>query len=448
MRTTNKILLLPGGAFNPNVPAGQTKIYGVSWDGSSSPTLTRTDNAVGMVANAGVDAGVVVNNFDNAEIYRNISTVTGILGNVFVCIPKFYIEKTVVGAACTWRISRTSFSAACYVPKCFGSGGWAYIGAYNAGLSAGKLNSVSGVYPYVNDTIVNMRTYAQANGAGYQLLDIHAVDVLQVLFLVEFATLNSQSIMAGLTTGAYSASHVATATETAANRVVVANATAALFVVGQSIGCGSAIGNNSVFNYRTITSITVVDGSNKALNFDGASANVAIGNIVYSLGWKSGSCDAIVAKSGCQTNLTNGLYPCMYRGIENPWGSVWQFVDGVNIAADYQAWVCPTPASYASNLFAAPYEVLSYANGNASGWIKTLGFDAAHPYAQFSITVAGGADATHYYSDYYYKGTGNIIALFGGPWYYGTNAGAFCSTLAYASTTTNLNIAGRLSYKN
>jgi hypothetical protein len=434
-----------GGGFNPLVPGNQTKIYGVSWDGSSSPALTRTNNAVGMVANAGVDAGVVVNDFDNAEIYRNISSFTDALGNVFVRIPKFYIEKTVVGAACTWRISRTSFSASCYVPKCFGSDGWAYIGKYNADLSAGKLISVANTYPLINKTIVDYRGYAQANGAGYQQLDIHAVDLLQVLFLVEFATLDSQSIMAGLTAGAYAAGHVATATENAANRVVVANATAALFVVGQSIGCGSSLGNSSVFYYRTITSISVVDASNKALNFDGASANIATNNIVYSLGWKSGFSAGITAKSGCLTHLTNGLYPCMYRGIENPWGSVWQFVDGVNIAADYQAWVCPTPASYASNLFAAPYEVLSYANGNADGYVKTFGFDATHPYAQFPTAVAGGADATHYYSDYYYRVAGNRIALFGASWSYGAAAGVFFWALDTSSSGASLALAGRLS---
>src|SRR3989304_1643164 len=79
-------------------------IYGASWGGASSPALTRTDAAVGMVAAAGVDAGVVVNSFDNADIYRNITQVTDALGNVFVRIPKFWIEKTAVGAARTWRI--------------------------------------------------------------------------------------------------------------------------------------------------------------------------------------------------------------------------------------------------------------------------------------------------------------------------------------------------------
>jgi hypothetical protein len=434
---------LLGGAFG----GGAAPIYGVSWTHVDSPTLTRTDDAVGMVAAAGVDAGVVTNNFDTAEIYRDIVDVTDALGNVFVRIPKFYIEKSENGVnLATWRTSKSSFSATCYVPKCFGADGYAYIGKYNASLSgANKLESLSGKFPLVNKTIVEFRGYAQANGAGYQQMDIHAVDMLQTLFMVEFATLNSQSIMAGFTVGAYLATHTATATEAAANRVVVANATAALFVVGQTISCGTTLGGNEVFTNRLVTSISVVDASNKALNFDGAAVNIATGNIVYSMGWKSGFSAGIAAKSGAPTHLTSGLYPMMYRGIENFYGSVWQFVDGINVN-DNQAWVCPTPASYASNLFAAPYLQLGYVNKNADGYAVSMGYDPAYPYAQLPI-ITSGSDST-YYSDYYYQATGQRIAFLGGRWGSGTYAGAFYWHLSNASSSANIGFSGRLQLKN
>ena len=65
---------------------------GVSWDKSSSPTLTRINDSVGMVANAGVDDGSVTNDFDTAMIYKDITEVTDSLGNVFVRIPAFHIK--------------------------------------------------------------------------------------------------------------------------------------------------------------------------------------------------------------------------------------------------------------------------------------------------------------------------------------------------------------------
>ena len=416
-------------------------IYGVSWDGSSSPTLTRTDAAIGMVANAGVDANVVVNNFDTADIYRNITQVTDAFGNVFMRIPKFWVEKTAVGAARTWRISSRPFGAA-YLPACFANASYVDVGKYNASLSgANKLESLSGKYPLVSKNIVEFRGYAQANGAGYYQMDVHVADIIRTLFYVEFATLNSQAIMAGFTAGRYNAADTATVAENAVNRIVVTNATAALFNVGQTVSVGTSLGGNQIFYGRTITSIDVYDASNKAITVDGAAFNIAVGNIIYSTGWKSGFSSSIVAKSGSLTHNTNGSWPCVYRGIENPWGSVWQFVDGLNINEN-QAWVCRTPADYASNLFAAPYAQLSYVCKNANGNPVSMGFDPANPFANLPSEVGG--DSTTYYSDYYYQTAGQRIAFLGGDWSYGALAGLSCWRLVYVSSTASLSVGGRL----
>jgi hypothetical protein len=399
-----------------------------------------------MVAAAGVDSDVVTNNFDNADIYRSITQVTDGLGNVFIRIPKFYIEKKNNAPAMTWRISRNPFGSA-YLPKCFvGASGlilpYVDIGKYNASLSgANKLESKSGVYPLINKNIVDIRGYAQANGAGYQQLDIHAIDVLQTLFLVEFATLNSQSIMQGWTGGQYDATHTATVAESGVNRIVVSNANAAAFTVGQPIGIGTTQGGNQICYGRNITSIDVYDGSNKAVSFDGAAVNIAIGNMLYNVAWKSGACDAVVAKTGSIASNSDAKHPCVYRGIENPWGSIYQFVDGLNIN-ERQAWVCADPASYASNLFASPYEQLSYADGSIDGYSTALGYDAAHPYA--ALPTAVGAASSTYYSDYYYSSTGQRIALFGASWRGGSAAGLFSWNLSNASGDAGVTLGGRL----
>ena len=424
------------------------KIYGVSWNKGSSPTLTRTNSAVGMVANAGVDTTAVRNDFDSAEIYKDITQVTDALGNVFVRIPKFYIKKTDGTGFKTWQISKKMFAGA-YLPACFYDFAtktelaYVDVGKYNANLSADttKLESKSGTYPLINKTIINFRTYAQANGSAYQQLDIHTIDVLQTLFIIEFATLNSQSIFAGYTGGEYVATDTATVAETAVNRIIVTNAVAATFVVGQAISVGTTLGGTNIFYGRTITSITVYDGSNKALNFDGAAVNIAIGNIVWSSGWKSGFSSSITAKSGSPVSNSDSKHPAMYRGIENLFGSVWQFVDGVNIT-DRQAWICANAVNYASNLFASPYTQLGYVDGNTNGYPIEMGWDANNPHIALPITVGGGT--TTYYSDYYYQDVGQRIAFFGGSWNYGTSAGLFAWDLYYASSLASLYIGGRL----
>lgn len=428
--------------------SGGGPIYGVSWAGGSSPTLTRTDQAVGKVANAGVDMTPVTNDFDTADIYRSITDVTDDLGNVFVRIPKFYIEKTAVGATRTWRIARHKFSETAYLPWCF----WDFtnscplpyidVGKHLASLSGdNKLESKVNTYPLINKNIVQMRDYAKANGANYQQLDLHVVDLLQVLFYVEFATLHSQAIMAGYTGGQYNAAHTATVAENNTNRIIVANATADLYAVGQAISVGTSLGGNQIFYGRTIASITVYDGSNKAINFDGTPVNIAVGNIVYNTGWRNGFSSQIAASSGSLVSNSSGKYAHKYRGIENVWGNVWEFVDGLNIN-ERQSWVCKNAADYTSNLFASPYEQLGYVNHNADGYVTAMGWDAGHPWANLPTAVGGGT--TTYYSDYYYQTTGQRIAVLGGTWYYGSNAGLSYWYLYYASSFASVYIGARL----
>jgi len=436
------------GLLKPRVSGGSAAIYGVSWDKGSDPTLTRTDDAVGMVANAGVGDEIVVNDFDSAEIYSEMTEVTDALGNVFIRIPRFYIRKTDGVGFKTWQISKQSHGAGWYLPWCF----WDFtnsraldyvdVGKYNASLDgSNRLESKPDTYPLVDRNIVQFRDYARANGAGYQLLDIHVVDVLQTLFYVEFATLNSQSIMAGFTTGRRNASDTAQVTEAAANRVVVTNATAAQFVVGQSIGLGTLLDGNQIFGYRTITAINDLGDGNSEIVFDGAPVDVTAGNIVYSTGWKSGFSAGIAASSGSPVSNSSGKYPMVYRGIENVWGSVWQFVDGVNIN-DHQAWVAKDADDYASNLFAAPYEQLGYVNHNVNGYTVEMGHDPALPFAEFPIAV-GGSDVT-YYGDRYQQATGQRIALFGGNWNYDSFAGLSLWNLNSASGSTFVDVGGRL----
>ena len=441
----------PAVALGEGTGAGL--IFGASWNKGSSPILTRTDSAIGMIANAGVGSTLVANSFDSAPIFGEMKHVTDSYGNVFIRIPKFYIKKVGTAGFKSWQVSKTKYPGY-YLPWCF----WNFttgtelpyvdVGKYKATVSGGKLQSVSGVFPYISDNIVNFRTFAKANNTGvagtngYQQLDIHVIDMLQTLFRIEFATLNSQAIMQGWVNGQYAATHLATFATTSGNQIVVANATAALYAVGQPIGIGTTQGGNQVFYGRTITAINVYDGSDKAIVFDGAPVNIAVGNFLYNVGWKNGFSSGITASSGSLVSNSSGLQPCCYRGIESPWGDVWQFVDGLNIN-NGQAWICQNAASYASNVFASPYLELAYANYGTNDWVSDMGYDPANPEAEFP-TVGGGSSST-YYSDYFYQNAvGQYIALIGGDWTHGASAGLSCWDLTYSSGYANVGVGGRL----
>ena len=278
--------------------------------------------------------------------------------------------------------------------------------------------------------------------SGYQQHDIHAIDVLRTLAFIEFATLDIQAIMQGYTEGQFAATHLATATEVDAKRIIVANAHADLYRVGQAISIGTSLGGNQIcpFN-RTITAIEVYDVNNKAISFDGAAVTVTTGNMVYNSGWKSGACDDVVASSGILT-ANDGKYPCMYRRIENPFG-MWQFIDGVNIT-DNQAWICKDARQYASNVFASPYEQLGYVNHNANNYVQAMGYDENYPFAEFPTTVNA---SFKYYKDYYYQATGAKIARFGGGWFDGLSAGLSYWRLHNSSSNADMAFGGRLMRK-
>lgn len=430
---------------------GDRAIFGVQWNPAlPTTTLTRTHGARNRVANVGIDSDFAANDFDRAAIFGEMVSVTDTLGNVFIRIPKFYIKKTSEANLRTLQVSKTKYPGF-YLPWCF----WdftnscelpyLYYGKHTASLDGSALASKASTYPLINKNIVDFRTYAQANNAGgllgYQQLDVHAYDVLTALMTVEFGTLNMQSVMQGYTAGQYSATHTAAATEASVNRIIVANATAALYRVGQAISIGTALGDNQRFYGRTITAIDVYDASNKAISFDGAAVSISTGDILYNTGWKSGFSSGISATSGC-VGANDGKYPCSYRGIESPYGDVWQFVDGVNIN-EGQAWVAVNAADYASNLFAAPYAQLAYVNGSTDGYASQMGYDPSNPSAEFPTSVAGGG-STSYYSDDYYQTTGQRVARVGGLWIDGSLAGPWRWALSDVSSDARVDIGGRL----
>lgn len=424
-------------------------VFGVSWDGGENPTLTRMNASSGMVANAGVDNQIVRNDFDYVSIFGEIKNYTDSYGNEFVAIPKCYIKKTANGAARTWQISKRRIDGA-YLPTCF----WDFehnrelpyvlIGKYTANLSddGTKLESKSGKWPLVNKNIVQFRDYAKANGTGYQQLDGVIVDLLQTLFYVEFATLDSQSIMRGWTHGRYNSADTATVSQTGVNQIIVSNATAAYYKVGQPIGIGTILGGGQIFNYRTIVSFEDYDESNKAIVFDGIAVDVTAGNILYNLAWKSGACSGVVSPSGSLFSNSDGLHPFKYRGIENLWGNVFQWVDGINII-DNQAWVSRVPSEYISNLFASPYQQLSYINHNVNGYISQMGFDPSNPEFQLPTSITGGA-YNKYYADYYYQSTGQRVARLGGYWRDGSGSGLSYWLLHSTSGDSYVTMGGRL----
>lgn len=124
--------------------------------------------------------------------------------DVMVEIPKVYWNFTSTYNGYEVRISDFKVDASydCYAHKVGGrEKDNIYVGAYLGNVEWSALRSKSGVSPTTDTNIPNFRTYAQNVGTGYQLLNWYTLTLLQILYLIAYKNLNSQSALGmGLTT--------------------------------------------------------------------------------------------------------------------------------------------------------------------------------------------------------------------------------------------------------
>lgn len=160
---------------------------------------------------------------------------------------------------------------------------------------------------------------------------------------------------------------------------------------------------------------------------------------------KTGETDAMVYHTGRAHSGDNAAV--QYRGIENPWGNVREFVDGINFQ-NRTAYICTDPTKYADDT-AANYTVAGVTMGG-SGWIKSLGRSDVFPWA-FIPTSNGGSDTT-YIPDYVYTMADNVwrVLHVGGSRVSSegnTKAGAFYFYAGYSSKDTASDVGARLQFR-
>lgn len=333
-------------------------IYGVrrKITNNTSSAWERIEDSVGLVANATKNGGTVVNNFDDLAPWSEIKTCNydietgkikawigdasfkfdGTNGDVYTYIPETYIK--------VYQDNDYDYILIADYPRAgFTKYNSFFIGRYAGSVVDDVLHSYSGLAPAHNKTIAQFRTLARALGDKFSLLD-YRYFIIQMLYLVEYANYNSQSMLG--------------------NGVM-------------SIAWGN--------------------------KWDGLSA---------------GGCDSLGMKSGCLVN--DGKNSVIYRGIENPYGNMWQFVDGITVV-DRIAYICKDHSQYADSKTASPYKKLGYVNGDTNGWTKNLGFDPDEPLARFPVEIGGSSSAGT--GDYYYQDTGTRLARVGGDFSNGADGG-------------------------
>jgi hypothetical protein len=348
------------------------KIYGVKRQISNSSTAwERIEEAVGLVANATKDGSSVQNDFDNIYPWSDIISCdvsadgtinsyygqpgfsfTNPKGYIMTLFPEFYWKREQSGGYEYIYISATEHNG-------FSKSESFMLGRYTASGSSSAITTKSGVVDLVSISITNFRTAAKKVGTNWGQLDIKRWSMLQLLYLVEYADYNSQSML-------------------------------------------------------------------------------GYGNCNTSAKINSGSCDSLGMKSGCLSN--DKAHSVIYRGIENIFGNISQWVDGINFT-DSQAWVCDNPSDYVSDKFASPYEKLGYVNVGG-GYISKVGYDSSHSEIQMSSQVSGSSST--YIPDYAGSNSGSRVLYVGGYYSSDLGCGLWCAYWSGTSSGTDTFVGGRL----
>ena len=308
------------------------------------------------------------------------SVLDGTDGEVMVEIPKFYYGYSMVGDSHTWQISLLPFSGGSVHPA-FSKDGvevpYRYIGAYDANdAGSSKLGSRSGTYPHCSQTIADARTWAQNVGTGWGQHSWYVRHAIQVLMLIEYADFNSQEVIG----------------------------------MGRTELSGGTWADGSYYGQSGIQSNAIGNGTG-CINYNGDADDAGADNAYMS-----------------------------YRGIENLWGNVYNFCDGINIK-DYVPYLSKKPAGFASDTFDGDYVSTGVTMPSGNGYQGRLADNAD---GMFPVDVSGGTNTR--IGDYYWQNSGNRIALVGTTAPNRASSGACALGAVWAPSDSSTTVGARLEY--
>lgn len=201
---------------------------------------------------------------------------------------------------------------------------------------------------------------------------------------------------------------------------------------------------------------------------------IAIGQGVVNLPWTTGSdtTSSYAGATGSTASLGNGTgratktttyeggkatdytvdgkTSICYRGVENFWGNIWKFAYGINfyceVGKPFLGYVCKD-FNYAESKRTDNYENIGFALPSENGYVSAMGYSTNYDWLFLPSEVKGNSSLP--VGDYYYQNNtwdGYRIALLGGGWNGGSDAGGFCWSLPYGVGYRYRSVGGRLVY--
>ena len=196
-----------------------------------------------------------------------------------------------------------------------------------------------------------------------------------------------------------------------------------------------------------VVSLPWTTGSDTTSSYAAATGSTA------SLGNGTGRAEKTTTYEGgvAKEYTVDGKTSVCWRGKENFWGNIWKFVYGINIWGNGkmgggQPYIC-SDFSFAESKNSGNYEPAGFTVTNANGYISAMGYSTACDWLFIASECLGNSSLP--VGDYTYitvNLNGYRIALLGGHWSDGGNAGGFYWPLTYGVGSRYRDIGGRLVY--
>ena len=142
------------------------------------------------------------------------------------------------------------------------------------------------------------------------------------------------------------------------------------------------------------------------------------------------------------TIVNSGKKAVKCLGIENFWGNIYTWVDGITTDSSRRLCVCHIPGSFSDSTSGTNIKVI--ASGVSSDISNYLSKVQGSTDGGFVAKEVSGSDST-YFCDYANLDA-SYVACFGGDWYNGASAGAFSLRVNSSASNADSTIGSRLMY--
>ena len=151
-----------------------------------------------------------------------------------------------------------------------------------------------------------------------------------------------------------------------------------------------------------------------------------------------GGTDSMVYHTG-RASGSDGSTAVQYRHIENPWGNVYEWIDGVNFNSG-TVYICTDISKYADDTTTNYTNIGTKAQSN--GYISATGYSSTSPWS-FYPTSTSGSETTYIPDAANYNSGWRVLSV-GGFWNYGSYAGLFDFAANDGSGLSGSSIGARL----